>query len=69
MYLTAKPQKCHALCLTAISWAIYGPMGTKLGREVTHRHGKDLARPVSMETNVLPWQPGKRVFGGVFGTD
>ncbi len=42
------------LYLTTKSSAVYGPMGSKLGREVWYGHGKDLAGPVSMETKVLP---------------
>ena len=43
-------EKCHGLCLCAISSAVYGPMGTKLGREVGVGHGKDLAGPVPLIT-------------------
>ena len=47
-------QKCHGLCLTAISSAVYRPARTKLGREDGDAHGKDLAGPVSMATGLLP---------------
>ncbi len=34
LYILLKFEKCLCVCLSANSSAIYGPMGTKLGREV-----------------------------------
>ncbi len=43
-YILLKFEKCLCVCLRANSSAVYGPMGTKLGREVGGRHEKHLAK-------------------------
>ncbi len=43
------------MCLSGYSSAVYGPMGTKFGREVCMGHRKNLARFLSMETVLLPY--------------
>ncbi len=53
--------------MCTISSVVYGPIGTKLGREVEDGHRKDLAGPVSMATIMFQWEPWKTVFGGVLG--
>ena len=40
--------------MSGYSSAVYGPRGTKLGREVGDGHRKNLPRFVSMETTLLP---------------
>ncbi len=43
-----------SVCLFHISTAVYGPIGTKLGRKVRDGYGIQLKALVSMTTNLLP---------------
>ncbi len=44
-----------------ISSGIYGPMSTKLGRNVIARSKIAAGALVSIATNLLPWQPKKKI--------
>ncbi len=53
--------KMHGICLSPISSAVYRPIGAKLGRKVGDGCGSVTGAMVSMATNLLPWQPKKKI--------
>ena len=58
-----KFEKCHGMCLSGYSSAVYGPRGTKLGREDGDGHGKNLAKAKFWNSNWLPWKSGNSLTG------
>ena len=62
-----KFEKCLCVCLSANSSAVYGPMGTKLGRGVGDGHGIQLETLVSMETELYSQKMGYSLTAHPFG--
>ena len=56
MTILLKFEKCHGICLSGYSSAVYWSTGPKLGREVGDGHGKNLAETKFWNFNRLPWK-------------